>query len=142
MKGVNSILAAIGVMLLVFIIITTGKIDSQTSNNEQLATNQVTIEEAMPGQLATNQISTNQISTNQMAANQIATNQFSANKVNANQLLTEEVIAEEVSAKCAPGWVAAKDGIFCSPAIFRQLDVARQSDNKCWEGGMLLRCRE
>ncbi|HGY5549973.1 MAG: Paralytic/GBP/PSP peptide [Prochlorococcus sp.] len=137
MKGVNSILAAIGVMLLVFIIITTGKIDSQTSNNEQLATNQVTIEEAMPGQLATNQISTNQ-----MAANQIATNQFSANKVNANQLLTEEVIAEEVSAKCAPGWVAAKDGIFCSPAIFRQLDVARQSDNKCWEGGMLLRCRE
>jgi len=52
------------------------------------------------------------------------------------------VIAEEVSAKCAPGWVAAKDGIFCSPAIFRQLDVARQSDNKCWEGGMLLRCRE
>ena len=132
MKGVNSILAAIGVMLLVFIIITTGKIDSQTSNNEQLATNQVTIEEAMPGQLATNQ----------MAANQIATNQFSANKVNANSLLTEEVVAEEVSAKCAPGWVAAKDGIFCSPAIFRQLDVARQSDNKCWEGGMLLRCRE
>ena len=61
---------------------------------------------------------------------------------NQDTIITEEVIAEEVSAKCAPGWVAAKDGIFCSPAIFRQLDVARQSDNKCWEGGMLLRCRE
>jgi len=122
MKGLNSVLAAIGLMFLVFIVITAGKVTHQASVGNQVTSRQLAIEEVMVENAAINQVVTEEATSERVA--------------------TEEVIDEEVGAKCAPGWVASKDGIFCSPAIFRQLDMARQSDNKCWEGGMLLRCRE
>ena len=117
MKGLNSLLAAIGLMVLVFIVITAGKVTHQASVGNQVTSRQLAIEEVMVENAAINQVVT-------------------------EEATSERVATEEVDAKCAPGWVASKDGIFCSPAIFRQLDMARQSDNKCWEGGMLLRCRE
>ena len=67
-----------------------------------------------------------------------ATNQ----RVTNDQVSTDEAAVEQQGPKCAPGWVETGDGILCVPGLFKMLDVADTGEKNCWDGGMVLNCRD
>ncbi len=165
MKGINSILAAIGVMLLVFIVITMGiiprdniitkqvaesQLDARHLASAQLKNNQVAINPAVTNPAATNPAATNPAATNPAATNPRAIQRVPANSVTNqrvpnDQVSTDDTAVEQPGSKCAPGWVETGDGILCVPGLFKMLDVADTvgpGEKNCWDGGMVLNCRE
>ena len=135
MKGINSILAAIGVMLLVFIIITTGTLSRDSVITEQVVESQL---DARP-------VASTQLNNNQVAINPAATNPLAIQRVPNDQVSTDDTAAEQPGSKCAPGWVETGDGIICVPGLFKMLDVADTGgpgEKNCWDGGMVLNCRD
>ena len=140
MKGVNGILAAIGVMLLVFIVITMGIIPRDNVITKQVAESQLDAR-----RVASDQLKNNQVVINPAVTNSAATNLLAIQRVPANQVATDEVAAEQPGSKCAPGWVETGDGILCVPGLFKMLDVADTGgpgEKNCWDGGMVLNCRD
>ena len=145
MKGVNGILAAIGVMFLVFIVITMGIIPGGNVITKQVGESQLDAKRVASSQLNNNQVVLNPVATNPLAIQRVpaspATNQLVPN----DQVETDEAIAEQPSSKCAPGWVETGDGILCVPGLFKMLDVADTGgpgEKNCWAGGMVLNCRD
>ena len=132
MKGINGILAAIGVMLLVFIVITMGVIP-----RDNIITAQV-----FESQLDARRVASDQLNNDQVAINPAATNPLAIQRVPANQVATDEAAVEQPGSKCAPGWVETGDGILCVPGLFKMLDVADTGEKNCWDGGMVLNCRD
>ncbi len=142
MKGINGILAAIGVMLLVFIIITTGIIPRDSVITEQVVESQLDAKRVASAQLNNNQEAINPAATNPLAIQRVAANLATNQRVPNDQVETDEVAVEQAGAKCAPGWVETGDGILCVPGLFKMLDVADTGEKNCWDGGMVLNCRE
>ena len=147
MKGVNGILAAIGVMLLVFIVITMGVIPRDNIIAEQVVESQLDARRVASAQLNNNQVAINPAVTNPAATNPLAIQRVPANpatnqRVPANQVATDEAAVEQPGSKCAPGWVETGDGILCVPGLFKMLDVADTGEKNCWDGGMVLNCRD
>lgn len=150
MKGVNAILAAIGVMLLVFIVITMGIIPRDNVIAEQVIESQLDVKRLASAQLKNNQVAINPTATNPAATNPLAIQRVPANpvtnqRVPNDQVETDEVAAEQPGSKCAPGWVETGDGILCVPGLFKMLDVADTGgpgEKNCWDGGMVLNCRD
>ncbi|CAE21453.1 possible Paralytic/GBP/PSP peptide [Prochlorococcus marinus str. MIT 9313] len=155
MKGVNGILAAIGVMLLVFIVITMGIIPGANVVTKQVAESQLDARGVASDQLKNNQVAINPTATNPTATNPAATNPLAIQRVQANsvtsqqvpndQVSTDETAVEQPGSKCAPGWVETGDGILCVPGLFKMLDVADTGgpgEKNCWAGGMVLNCRD
>ena len=132
MKGINGILAAIGVMLLVFIVITMGVIPRDNIITEQV----------VESQLDARRVASDQLNNDQVAINPAATNPLAIQRVPANQVATDEAAVEQPGSKCAPGWVETGDGILCVPGLFKMLDVADTGEKNCWDGGMVLNCRD
>ena len=132
MKGINGILAAIGVMLLVFIVITMGVIPRDN----------IIAEQVVESQLDARRVASDQLNNNQAAINPVATNPLAIQRVPANQVATDEAAVEQPGSKCAPGWVETGDGILCVPGLFKMLDVADTGEKNCWDGGMVLNCRD
>ena len=142
MKGINSILAAIGVMLLVFIIITTGILSRDSVITEQVVESQLDAKRVAIAQLNNNQVPVNQAATNPVAIQRVPANSVVNQRVPANQVATDEAAVEQSGSKCAPGWVETGDGILCVPGLFKMLDVADTGEKNCWDGGMVLNCRD
>ncbi|KZR74890.1 hypothetical protein [Prochlorococcus marinus] len=160
MKGVNGILAAIGVMLLVFIVITMGiipggnvitkqvtesQLDARGVAIDQLKNNQVAINPAATNPAATNPAATNPAATNSLAMQRVPANLLTSQRVPNDQVSTDETAVEQPGSKCAPGWVETGDGILCVPGLFKMLDVADTGgpgEKNCWAGGMVLNCRD
>ena len=150
MKGINGILAAIGVMLLVFIIITTGIIPRDSVITEQVVESQLDARRVASDQLKNNQVAINPAAINPAATNPLAIQRVPANpvtnqRVPNDQVETDEAAAEQPGSKCAPGWVETGDGILCVPGLFKMLDVADTGgpgEKNCWDGGMVLNCRD
>ena len=150
MKGVNGILAAIGVMLLVFIVITMGIIPRDNVIIKQVAESQLDARRVASAQLKNNQVAINPAVTNPAATNPLAIQRVQANSVTNqrvpnDQVSTDETTVEQRGSKCAPGWVEAGDGILCVPGLFKMLDVADTGgpgEKNCWAGGMVLNCRD
>ena len=145
MKGINGILAAIGVMLLVFIVITMGVIPGGNVITKQVAESQLDAKRVASSQLNNNQVVLNPVATNPLAIQRVpaspATNQLVPN----DQVSTDETAVEQPGSKCAPGWVETGDGILCVPGLFKMLDVADTGgpgEKNCWAGGMVLNCRD
>ena len=150
MKGINSILAAIGVMLLVFIVITMGIIPRDNIITKQVAERQLDARRLASAQLKNNQVAINPAVTNPAATNPLAIQRVPANSVTNqrvpnDQVSTDETAVEQSGSKCAPGWVETGDGILCVPGLFKMLDVADTGgpgEKNCWDGGMVLNCRD
>ena len=155
MKGVNGILAAIGVMLLVFIVITMGIIPGGNVITKQVTESRLDASGVASDQLKNNQVAINPTATNPTATNPAATNPLAIQRVQANsvtsqpvpndQVSTDETAVEQQGSKCAPGWVETGDGILCVPGLFKMLDVADTGspvEKNCWAGGMVLNCRD
>ncbi|KZR63036.1 hypothetical protein [Prochlorococcus sp. MIT 1306] len=150
MKGVNGILAALGVMLLVFIVITMGIIPGGNVITKQVADSQLDARGVAIDQLKNNQVAINPTATNPTATNPLAIQRVQANSVTSQQVpndqaLTDEAVVEQQGSKCAPGWVETGDGILCVPGLFKMLDVAdagSPGEKNCWAGGMVLNCRD
>ena len=142
MKGINGILAAIGVMLLVFIVITMGIIPGGNVITKQVAESQLDARRVASAQLKNNQVAINPAATNPLAIQRVPANSVTNQRVPNDQVETDEVAAEQPGSKCAPGWVETGDGILCVPGLFKMLDVADTGGKNCWDGGMVLNCRE
>ena len=150
MKGINGILAAIGVMLLVFIVITMGIIPGGNVITKQVAESQLDARGVASDQLKNNQVAINPTATNPAATNPLAIQRVQANSVASQQVPNDQVSTDEPSveqpgSKCAPGWVETGDGILCVPGLFKMLDVADTGgpgEKNCWAGGMVLNCRD
>ena len=145
MKGINGILAAIGVMLLVFIIITTGIIPRDSVITEQVVESQLDARRVASDQLNNNQVAINPAATNPLAIQRVPAHPATNQRVPNDQVETDEVAAEQPGSKCAPGWVETGDGILCVPGLFKMLDVADTGgpgEKNCWDGGMVLNCRD
>ena len=147
MKGVNGILAALGVMLLVFIVITMGIIPGGNVITKQVAESQLDARGVASDQLKNNQVAINPTATNPAATNPLAIQRVQANSVASqqvpnDQVSTDETAVEQPGSKCAPGWVETGDGILCVPGLFKMLDVADTGEKNCWDGGMVLNCRD
>ena len=139
MKGINSILAAIGVMLLVFIVITMGIIPRGNVITKQVVESQLDAKRVASAQLNNNPAATNPLAIQRVPANSV-TNQ----RVPNDQVSTDDTAVEQPGSKCAPGWVETGDGILCVPGLFKMLDVADTGgpgEKNCWAGGMVLNCR-
>ena len=145
MKGINSILAAIGVMLLVFIVITMGIIPRGNVITKQVAESQLDARRAASAQSKSNQVAINPAATNQLAIKRVPANSATNQRVPNDQVSTDETAVEQQGSKCAPGWVETGDGILCVPGLFKMLDVADAGgpgEKNCWAGGMVLNCRD
>ena len=150
MKGVNGILAAIGGMLLVFIVITMGIIPGGNVITKQVAESQLDARGVASDQLKNNQAVMNPTATNPTPTNPLAIQRVQANSVTSqqvpnDQVSTDETAVEQQGSKCAPGWVETGDGILCVPGLFKMLDVADTGgpgEKNCWAGGMVLNCRD
>ena len=150
MKGINGILAAIGVMLLVFIVITMGIIPGGNVITRQVAESRLDARGVASDQLKNNQVAINPTATNPAATNPLAIQRVQANSVTSqpvpnDQVSTDETAVEQQGSKCAPGWVETGDGILCVPGLFKMLDVADTGgpgEKNCWAGGMVLNCRD
>ena len=145
MKGVNGILAAIGVMLLVFIVITMGIIPGGNVIARQVTESQLDARGVASDQLKNNQAVMNPTATNPLAIQRVPANPATNQRVPVNQVATDEAAVEESGSKCAPGWVETGDGILCVPGLFKMLDVADTGgpgEKNCWAGGMVLNCRD
>ena len=150
MKGINGILAAIGVMLLVFIVITMGIIPGSNVINSQVAESQLDARGVASDQLKNNQVVMNPTATNPTPTNPLAIQRVQANSVTSQQVpndqaSTNETAIEQPGSKCAPDWVETGDGILCVPGLFKMLDVADTGgtgEKNCWAGGMVLNCRD
>ena len=150
MKGVNGILAAIGVMLLVFIVITMGIIPGGNVIAKQVTESQLDARGVASDQLKNNQVAINPAATNSAATNPLAIQRVPANSVTSqrvpnDQVETDDAAVEQQGSKCAPGWVETGDGILCVPGLFKMLDVADTGgpgEKNCWDGGMVLNCRD
>ena len=124
MKGINGILAAIGVMLLVFIVITMGVIPRDSVITEQVFESQLDARRVASDQLNNNQVAINPAATNPLAIKRMPANSATNQRVPGNQVATDEAAVEQPGSKCAPGWVETGDGILCVPGLFKMLDVA------------------
>ena len=150
MKGVNGILAAIGVMLLVFIVITMGIIPGGNVITKQVAESQIDARGVASDQLKNNQVvmnptATNPAATNPLAIQRVPANSVTSQRVPSDQVATDDTAVEQPGSKCAPGWVETGDGILCVPGLFKMLDVADTGgpgEKNCWAGGMVLNCRD
>ena len=150
MKGINGILAAIGVMLLVFIVITMGIIPRDNVITEQVVESQLDARRVASDQLKNNQVAINPAATNPAVTNPLAIQRVPANSVTNqrvpnDQVSTDDTAVEQPGSKCAPGWVETGDGILCVPGLFKMLDVADTGgpgEKNCWDGGMVLNCRD
>ena len=145
MKGVNGILAAIGVMLLVFIVITMGIIPGGNVITKQVAESQFDARGVASDQLKNNQVAINPAVTNPLAIQRVPANSVTSQRVPNDQVSTDETAVEQPGSKCAPGWVETGDGILCVPGLFKMLDVADTGgpgEKNCWAGGMVLNCRD
>ena len=145
MKGINGILAAIGVMLLVFIIITMGIIPGGNVITKQVAESQLDARGVASDQLKNNQVATNPTVTNPLAIQRVPANSVTSQRVPSDQVATDDTAVEQPGSKCAPGWVETGDGILCVPGLFKMLDVADTGgpgEKNCWAGGMVLNCRD
>lgn len=145
MKGVNGILAAIGVMLLVFIVITMGIIPGGNVITKQVAESQLDARGAASDQLKNNQVAINPTATNLLAIHRVPANSVTSQRVPNDQVETDDTAVEQPGSKCAPGWVETGDGILCVPGLFKMLDVADTGgpgEKNCWAGGMVLNCRD
>ncbi len=145
MKGVNGILAAIGVMLLVFIVITMGIIPGGNVITKQVAESQLDARGVASDQLKNNQVVMNPAATNPLAIQRVPANSVTNQRVPNDQVSTDETTVEQPGSKCAPGWVETGDGILCVPGLFKMLDVADTGgpgEKNCWAGGMVLNCRD
>ena len=142
MKGVNGILAAIGVMLLVFIVITMGIIPGGNVITKQVAESQLDARGVASDQLKNNQAVMNPTATNPLAIQRVPANSVTSQRVPNDQVETDDAAVEQQGSKCAPGWVETGDGILCVPGLFKMLDVADTGEKNCWDGGMVLNCRD
>ena len=145
MKGINGILAAIGVMLLVFIVITMGIIPGGNVITKQVAESQLDARGVASDQLKNNQVAINPTATNPLAIQRVQANSVTSQQVPNDQASTDETAVEQQGSKCAPGWVETGDGILCVPGLFKMLDVADTGgpgEKNCWAGGMVLNCRD
>ena len=145
MKGINAILAAIGVMLLVFIVITMGIIPRDNVITRQVAESQLDARRLASAQLKNNQVAINPAVTNPLAIKRVPANSATNQRVPNDQVSTDETAVEQPGSKCAPGWVETGDGILCVPGLFKMLDVADTGgpgEKNCWDGGMVLNCRD
>ena len=145
MKGVNGILAAIGVMLLVFIVITMGIIPGGNVITKQVAESQLDARGVASDQLKNNQVVMNPTATNPLVIQRVPANSVTSQPVPNDQVSTDETAVEQPGSKCAPGWVETGDGILCVPGLFKMLDVADTGgpgEKNCWAGGMVLNCRD
>ena len=150
MKGINGILAAIGVMLLVFIVITMGIIPVGNVITKEVAESQLDARGVASDQLKNNQVVMNPTATNPTATNPLVIQRVQVNSVTSqpvpnDQVSTDETVVEQPGFKCAPGWVETGDGILCVPGLFKMLDVADTGgpgEKNCWAGGMVLNCRD
>ena len=145
MKGINGILAAIGVMLLVFIVITMGIIPGGNVITKQVAESQLDARGVASDQLKNNQVAINPAVTNPLAIQRVPANSVTSQLVPNDQVSTDETAGEKPGSKCAPGWVETGDGILCVPGLFKMLDVADTGgpgEKNCWAGGMVLNCRD
>ena len=145
MKGVNGILAAIGVMLLVFIVITMGIIPGGNVITKQVTESQLDARGVASDQLKNNQVVMNPTATNPLAIQRVPVNSATNQRVPNDQVSTDEAAVEQPGSKCAPGWVETGDGILCVPGLFKMLDVADTGgpgEKNCWDGGMVLNCRD
>ena len=145
MKGVNGILAAIGVMLLVFIVITMGIIPGGNVIAKQVAESQLDARGVASDQLKNNQVVMNPAATNPLAIQRVQANSVTSQQVPNDQVSKDETAVEQPGSKCAPGWVETGDGILCVPGLFKMLDVADTGgpgEKNCWAGGMVLNCRD
>ena len=145
MKGINGILAAIGVMLLVFIVITMGIIPGGNVITKQVAESQLDARGVASDQLKNNQVAINPTATNPLVIQRVPANSVTSQQVPNDQALTDDTAVEQQGSKCAPGWVETGDGILCVPGLFKMLDVADTGgpgEKNCWAGGMVLNCRD
>ena len=145
MKGVNGILAAIGVMLLVFIVITMGIIPGGNVITRQVAESRLDARGVASDQLKNNQVAINPTATNPLVIQRVPANSVTSQPVPNDQVSTDETAVEQPGSKCAPGWVETGDGILCVPGLFKMLDVADTGgpgEKNCWAGGMVLNCRD
>ena len=145
MKGINGLLAAIGVMLLVFIVITMGVIPRDNIIAEQVVESQLDARGVVSDQLKNNQVAINPAATNPLAIQRFPANSVTSQRVPNDQVSTDETAVEQPGSKCAPGWVETGDGILCVPGLFKMLDVADTGgpgEKNCWDGGMVLNCRD
>ncbi|KZR69500.1 hypothetical protein PMIT1313_01188 [Prochlorococcus marinus str. MIT 1313] len=145
MKGINGILAAIGVMLLVFIVITMGIIPGGNVITKQVAESQLDARGVASDQLNNNQVVINPAVTNPLAIQRVPANSVTSQRVPSDQVATDDTAVEQPGSKCAPGWVETGDGILCVPGLFKMLDVADTGgpgEKNCWAGGMVLNCRD
>ena len=145
MKGINGILAAIGVMLLVFIVITMGIIPRGNVITRQVTESRLDARGVASDQLMNNQVTVNQAVTNPLAIQQVPANSVAIQRVPNDQVETDDTAVEQPGSKCAPGWVETGDGILCVPGLFKMLDVAdtgSPGEKNCWAGGMVLNCRD
>ena len=145
MKGVNGILAAIGVMLLVFIVITMGVIPGGNVITKQVTESQLDARGVASDQLKNNQAVMNPTATNPLAIQRVPANSVTSQRVPNDQVETDDAAVEQQGSKCAPGWVETGDGILCVPGLFKMLDVADTGgpgEKNCWTGGMVLNCRD
>ena len=145
MKGINGILAAIGVMLLVFIVITMGIIPGGNVITKQVTESRLDASGVASDQLKNNQVAINPTATNPLAIQRVQANSVTSQPVPNDQVSTDETAVEQQGSKCAPGWVETGDGILCVPGLFKMLDVADTGgpgEKNCWAGGMVLNCRD
>ena len=145
MKGINGILAAIGVMLLVFIVITMGVIPRDSVITEQVVESQLDARRVASAQLKNNQVAINPVATDPLAIQRVPANSVTNQRVPNDQVSTDDTAVEQPGSKCAPGWVETGDGILCVPGLFKMLDVADTGgpgEKNCWDGGMVLNCRD
>ena len=145
MKGINGILAAIGVMLLVFIVITMGIIPGGNVITKQVTESQLDARGVASDQLQNNQVVMNPTATNPLVIQRVPANSVTSQPVPNDQVSTDETAVEQPGSKCAPGWVETGDGILCVPGLFKMLDVADTGgpgEKNCWAGGMVLNCRD
>ncbi|KZR76452.1 hypothetical protein [Prochlorococcus marinus] len=145
MKGINGILAAIGVMLLVFIVITMGIIPGGNVITRQVAEIRLDARGVASDQLKNNQVAINPTATNPLVIQRVPANSVTSQPVPNDQVSTDETAVEQPGSKCAPGWVETGDGILCVPGLFKMLDVADTGgpgEKNCWAGGMVLNCRD
>ena len=145
MKGINGILAAIGVMLLVFIVINMGIIPGGNVITKQVAESRPDARGVASDQLKNNQVAINPTATNPLVIQREPANSVTSQPVPNDQVSTDETAVEQQGSKCAPGWVETGDGILCVPGLFKMLDVADTGgpgEKNCWAGGMVLNCRD
>ncbi|MEC9452860.1 MAG: Paralytic/GBP/PSP peptide, partial [Cyanobacteriota bacterium] len=110
MKGINGILAAIGVMLLVFIVITMGIIPGGYVITKQVADSQLDARGVASDQLKNNPVAMNPKATNPLVIQRVPANSVTSQQVPNDQASTDETAVEQQGSKCAPGWVETGDG--------------------------------